>query len=146
MTRIDFYTGVDDKARLAHSIAGKVLARDQHLVIALADEAALTALDKALWTLGATSFVPHCRADDALAGRTPILLTCADDPPPNGDQVLLNLRPDPPAFFSRFDRLLEFVGTDSDDIERSRQRFRFYRDRGYEITTHKLDERGAQSQ
>lgn len=146
MTRIDFYTGVDDKARLAHSIAGKVLARDQHLVIALADEAALTALDKALWTLAATSFVPHCRADDALAGRTPILLTCADDPLPNGDQVLLNLRPDPPAFFSRFDRLLEFVGTDSDDIERSRQRFRFYRDRGYEITTHKLDERGAQSQ
>lgn len=146
MTRIDFYTGVNDKARLAHSIAGKVLARDQHLVIALSDEAALAALDKALWTIGATSFVPHCRAEDPLADRTPVLLTCADEPPPNGDQVLLNLRPDPPAFFSRFERLLEFVGVEDDDIARSRQRFRFYRDRGYEITTHKLDERDAQTQ
>lgn len=145
MTRIDFYTGVDDKARLAHSIAGKVLARDQHLVIALPDEAALAKLDRALWTIGATSFVPHCRADDPLAGRTPVLLTCSDEALPNGDQVLLNLRPDPPAFFSRFERLLEFVGLDDDDIERSRQRFRFYRDRGYEITTHKLAERDAQS-
>jgi len=43
-----------------------------------------------------------------------------------------------PSMFSRFQRLVEIVGTDADDREDARARFRFYRDRGYEIRTHQL--------
>lgn len=140
MTRIDFYTQVEHKARLAFAIGSKVVARRQRMVILLANAPAMQELDKSLWSVAATSFLPHCCASDPLAARTPIVLTCSE-PPPDTDQILLNLAPDPPDFFSRFERLVEFVGTDADDIARSRERFRFYRDRGYEIETHHMADR-----
>jgi len=43
-----------------------------------------------------------------------------------------------PSYFSRFRRVVEIVTRDSDDRALARDRFRFYRDRGYEITTHDL--------
>lgn len=139
MTRIDFYSPVDNKPRLAFTIGAKVVAREQKMVILLPDEAAMAELDKLLWSMAATSFLPHCRADAPLASRTPILLACGD-PPAAADQILLNLTESPPGFFGRFERLVEFVGTAPEDIARSRERFRFYRDRGYEIQTHNLAE------
>jgi DNA polymerase-3 subunit chi len=54
------------------------------------------------------------------------------------DEVLLNLRAGQPQFFGRYQRLIEIVGLDDDDRARARERFRFYRDRGYEIRTHDL--------
>lgn len=137
MTRIDFYSPVENKPRLAFTIGSKVLAREQNMVILLRDEAALLELDKQLWSMAATSFLPHCRADDPLASRTPIILTCGA-PPAHADQILLNLAESPPGFFGRFERLVEFVGTEAEEIARSRERFRFYRDRGYKIQTHNL--------
>lgn len=139
MTRIDFYTQVENKNRLAFTIGSKVVARSQRMVIFLPNAAAMAELDKALWSLAATSFLPHCCADDPLAARTPIVLTHAS-PPPDAYQILLNLAGTPPDFFGRFERLVEFVGIEPDDIARSRERFRFYRDRGYEIQTHSLAE------
>ena len=53
----------------------------------------------------------------------------------------VNLRADPPSFFSRFERLAEIVGIDETDVEAGRTRFRFYRERGYELRTHSLAER-----
>lgn len=139
MTRIDFYTQVESKTRLAFMIGVKVIARGQRMLILLPDPAAMQELDKALWSLAATSFLPHCCAADPIAARTPIVLTCGEAPT-DADQVLLNMAATPPDFFGRFDRLVEFVGTQPDDIARSRERFRFYRDRGYEIQTHNLAE------
>ncbi|RDJ93817.1 DNA polymerase III subunit chi, partial [Lacticaseibacillus rhamnosus] len=46
-------------------------------------------------------------------------------------------------FFSRFQRLVEIVGTDASDRQAARERYRFYRDRGYEIRTHQLGEPAA---
>ena len=54
------------------------------------------------------------------------------------EDVLINLCEETPAFFSRFHRLIEIVTTDETDRKRARERFRFYRDRGYEIVTHDL--------
>jgi hypothetical protein len=45
--------------------------------------------------------------------------------------VLVNLGGDLPPGFSRFDRLIEIVGTDETDRIPARERFKFYRDRGY---------------
>jgi DNA polymerase-3 subunit chi len=53
-------------------------------------------------------------------------------------RVLVNLHPESPPSFSRFERLIEIVGTDDDDRQQARGRFRFYRDRGYEIHHHDL--------
>jgi DNA polymerase-3 subunit chi len=52
--------------------------------------------------------------------------------------VLVNLHRDPPPFFSRFERLAEIVGTDEDSVAAGRARYRFYRERGYELRNHDL--------
>jgi DNA polymerase-3 subunit chi len=68
---------------------------------------------------------------------TPIVIDHRGDEPV-GDQILINLRPEWPPFFSRFERLVEIVSVDDEDRERGRERFKFYRERGYEIRRHDL--------
>ncbi len=102
-------------------------------VISVPDEAMLDALDKLLWRYPPVSFTPHCRSDDVLAEQTPVLLHHGDAPL-LAHHLLISLHPDPMPFFSRFERVIELVGTDKEDIHLGRLRYKFYRDRGYELS------------
>ena len=52
--------------------------------------------------------------------------------------LLINLADEIPMFFSRFQRVVEVVSEDKQSRESGRNRFRFYRDRGYDLRTHQL--------
>jgi len=99
-------------------------------------------IDRLLWTTPPTGFVPHCRPEDPLATLTPVIVGEAAAPLPH-DEVLVNLRVEWPPFFSRFQRLVEIVSRDEGDRAGARERYRFYRDRGYEIRTHDLSKAGG---
>ena len=75
MTRIDFYFNAPDKLGVAAKLAQKAYASKVRLLIFTRDARALDDLDKRLWVLPATGFLPHCRASDPAAGETPVLLT-----------------------------------------------------------------------
>jgi DNA polymerase-3 subunit chi len=137
MTQIDFYTHVDDKLRTACALAGKAVARGLRVTVFCADPEAAQRFDRMLWTTPPTGFVPHCTPDDPLATETPVIVDCRGENLLH-DEVLINLRPDCPPFFGRFQRLLEVVSREDGDRAAARSRFRFYRDRGYEIRTHDL--------
>jgi DNA polymerase III subunit chi len=139
MTQIDFYTHVPDRLRAACVLSAKAFARGLKVTVFCADAGTVQRLDRMLWTTPAIGFVPHCAPDDPLAAVTPIILDYHGENLLN-DEVLLNLRPEWPAFFSRFQRLVEIVGLDEADRAEARERFRFYRDRGYEIRTHDLSQ------
>ncbi|MEO1768050.1 DNA polymerase III subunit chi [Thiobacter aerophilum] len=137
MTRIDFYTHVEDRFRFACKLCTKAVASRLRVAVLTADEDATERLDRLLWSLPAISFVPHVRADSALAAVTPVLI----HHDPTGflhDDLLINLSDDRPAVFARFKRLIEIVSTDEADVLRARERFRFYRDRGYALATHDM--------
>ena len=137
MTQIDFYTHVEDKEKTACRLAAKAFAQDIRVTVLCPDGGVAERLDRMLWTLSATGFVPHCLARDPLSAVTPVVV---DDEgvEPDHDQLLLNLRPQWPPFFSRFQRLIEIESLDDDDRRLARERYRFYRDRGYEIRSHDL--------
>ena len=137
MTQIDFYIHVEDKARTACRLAAKAVAQGLRLLVLCPDAEAAARLDRLLWTFSATGFVPHCMADDPLAPVTPVVLD-GEAAEPGHDQVLLNLRAERPPHFSRFQRLVEIVTRDDEDRRLARERYRFYRDRGYEIRSHDL--------
>ena len=137
MTEVLFYTGADNKLRTACTLTGKALARGMRVFLLTPDAAETQRLGKLIWSTPATGFVPHCRSSDRLAPVTPVIVDHVAEPLVH-DQVLVNLCAQPPAFFSRFTRLVEIVGIEDEDREAARSRFRFYRDRGYEIRTHKL--------
>ncbi|SEA58047.1 DNA polymerase III subunit chi [Paraburkholderia sartisoli] len=135
MTRIDFHSNVGDALQYACRLLRKAYQAGQPTVV-LADAARLRVLDEQLWTFSPLDFVPHCMAGSALAATTPIVLTTDLDDAPH-HQVLLNLGAGVPAQFARFERLLEVVGNAPDELAAGRERYRFYRDRGYPLNNYK---------
>jgi len=137
MTRIDFYFEAEDKLQVACRLAAKAAQQKLRVLIYAPDEAQAQRIDKMLWTWQATGFLPHCMTRSPLAAQTPVLITHDPEDTPH-DEVLLNMHHDRPPAFSRFQRLVEVVGREDTDREAARTRFRFYRDRGYEIVNHDL--------
>ena len=80
--QVDFYQlGATPPEQVIASIAEKLLAQDQRLLIVAEDEALLGKLDRMLWDLGPTSFLPHGIAGGVEDARQPILLSTSPDAP-----------------------------------------------------------------
>ena len=141
MTQIDFYTHVQDKQLLACKLSAKALEQGLNVLVLTQDENVAASMDQMLWRIPATGFIPHCRARNPLAEMTPVIVD-HDPGELTHDQVLLNLGSERPAFFSRFQRLIEIVTMDEADRLAARERFRFYRDRGYDIRSHDMSQSG----
>lgn len=137
MTRIDFYANVPDTMRTLSLLCAKALDRGMRVLVATEGPAMTEAVDRQLWTHAPTGFLPHVRAGHRLAGITPVVLD-HELATIDRDELLINLRPEPPEVFSRFQRLVEIVSTDAAAIAAGRSRYRFYRDRGYELQSHDL--------
>jgi len=140
MTTIDFYTHVDDRLAVAARLAGKAVAQQCRVRVLTPDEATTAALDRMLWTQPATGFLPHCRLGSPVAAETPVIVDHRLEHEGPAD-VLINLRDEPPPFFSRFARLAEIVSPAAADAAAGRERYRFYRERGYELRAHNLSGR-----
>jgi DNA polymerase-3 subunit chi len=137
MTSVDFYFNAADRLQVACRLAGKALAQKKRLLIYSADTETAGRIDKLLWTWPAIGFVPHCALHDPLAADTPVLIA-SDKEAPQQCELLLNLSAELPPHFERFERLLEVVGTEESERSAARERYRFYRDRGYPIANHDL--------
>jgi DNA polymerase-3 subunit chi len=139
MTAIDFYTHVTDRLEVAMKLVAKAFAQHGSVRVLTDDAAATDALDRLLWLHPPIGFLPHCRIGHRLAAETPILVDHALEHQ-GPAAVLINLHMSPPPFFSRFERLAEIVGIDEAEAAAARKRYRFYRERGYELRTHSLAE------
>lgn len=140
MTTIDFYTHVQDPLAVAARLVAKAYAAHGHVRVLTPDAAATEALDRLLWLSPPTGFLPHCKIHDAVAPDTPIWIGHALEHA-GPAAVLVNLHPAPPPFFSRFERLAEIVGLDAEAAASGRERWRFYKERAYEMRAHNLAER-----
>ncbi|HSQ05721.1 MAG TPA: DNA polymerase III subunit chi [Burkholderiales bacterium] len=142
MTQIDFYTHVEDKLHTAARLVVKAYRQRLRLTVLFDNAEAAQQFDRMLWIAPAIGFVPHCYANDPLARVTPILVDYRGAEVIN-DDVLVNLGAERPAAFSRFRRLVEIVALDDADRHAARERYKFYRDRGYDIRTHDLSQSDA---
>ena len=144
MTKIDFYTGSTDKLRTACQLSHKAMQNGVRTIISAHDAVTTDALDKLLWHYPATAFIPHCRSDAAEADQMPVLsmskwpvvLSHGNDKFPHHD-LLISLHSECMPFFSRFERVIEIIGNDAEDSRLGRERYKFYKDRGYEL--HHID-------
>ena len=137
MTRIDFYVDVDDQLAFACRLVAKALQQSVKVLIFAPAAQTAEAMDRLLWVSPPTGFLPHCMSHDRLAAETPVVIARQADELPH-DELLLNLHDDWPAPFARFQRLAEIVSCDEADRQQARSRFKFYRDRGYQIQTHRI--------
>ena len=142
MTRVDFYSNAEPKLRVACQLVAKATQQQLRVVVYAPDENTARSLDMLLWAYQANESVLHCMAHQALAFETPVVIARKEAEMPHY-QIILNLHADSPPSFGRFERLIELVGAGDDDRRLARDRYRFYRDRGYEIHHHDLSRSGA---
>lgn len=132
MTKVDFYFNVPDKLLKTAQLCEEKLTKGRQLTVFTQDPAMNAELQSVLWQHSSLSFLPSCSAEDPDSAFTPIVLANNGDHLVQ-DDVLINLQVQHPPFFSRFRHLIELVGLDEADKVAARSRFKFYRDRGYEI-------------
>lgn len=143
MTRVDFYIlpeGARDSAVMtACKLCDKAAASGGRVYVHVPDEALADDLDGALWSFRQGGFIAHDRYYGVpIEAPQPMVLLGAGEPPATHQGVLINLGTDVPLYFSRFERVLEIVSGNAAQRAKSRERYKFYRDRGYELVTHNL--------
>jgi DNA polymerase-3 subunit chi len=114
-----------------------------HVHVDNADQA--SHVDELMWDYPRHRFVPHdvAAAESAVHAaiqHVPIQhapIQIGHEEPALREGLLINLAAEIPSFFGRFDRVAEIiVGTTK---EQGRERYRYYRDRGYPLHHHELD-------
>src|SRR3972149_12018015 len=132
MTKVDFYTGSKDKLRTACQLSHKAMQNGVRVILSTPDAVTNHALDKLLWHYPATAFIPHCNSEQEEAEQMPVVLNHGSEKFPHHD-LLISLHIECMPFFSRFERVIEIIGIDAEDRRFGRERYKFYRDRGYEL-------------
>jgi DNA polymerase-3 subunit chi len=146
VTQVDFYIlggeSEDVRLKFACKIADQAMQQSRHVFVNATSDTEARQLDELLWTFLQGSFIPHRIVRDGDAPEAPppepVLIGLRRPPPGERWDLLINLAADVPEFFSRYERVAELVDGDSTRREQSRERYRFYRDRGYPLATHQV--------
>jgi DNA polymerase-3 subunit chi len=132
MTKVDFYTGVKDKLQTACLLSHKAMQNNLRVLLHTPDASISDTLDQMLWQYPPTSFIPHCRSNEPAAADSPVIITHQSEPFPHS-VLLISLHTTHLPFFSRFERVIEIVSQNAEDAKLGRERYGFYRERGYEM-------------
>lgn len=137
MTEVEFHTGVADPLDFACRLLRKAYRRGVRVLV-IAPPQRLQALDRLLWTFDERDFVPHLRVpspDADMAARTPIWLA-TPPAPPGAPATVVNLGATQPLALQGVDRLIEVVGTEPDEVQDGRVRWRAYKAAGLTVVHH----------
>ncbi len=145
MTRVDFYLlqggGTGRKPRLACRVVDKAYRLGHRIYVYTSDLEEAARLDELLWTFAPNCFVPHAvfAPTGGRAPAAPVLIGAAA-PPEGFSQVLVSLTAAVPDFFSHFERVADLVDNNEGERELARARYRFYRERGYPLEKHDIED------
>ena len=141
MTEVDFYILNGDSAhqrmQFACRLTDKAYKLGHKVYIHTESAQQSRELDDMLWTFQQNSFVPHGHHEPDQAAPPPVQLG-HDSEPDASHQVLINLAPEVPLFFSRFERVAELVNKDNTVRQQGRNRYSFYKQRGYLLRSHEI--------
>ena len=150
MTQVDFYILSSDspeaRLKIACRLADKAVQSELGVFVLVESEHDAHRLDELLWTFAQNSFLPHRLAWNTAADSIaePVVIGLDEHATSafagSGDSddwgLMINLAPAVPEAFGRYERLAEIVDSTPEIREQGRERFRFYRDRGYALQTH----------
>ncbi len=136
--RADFYL-IDKRFReqpllLVCELAKKAYAAQTPALILARDAEQADAIDELLWAFDEDTMIPHQLAGDDDDAHTAVLIVAPDMTTPDRPLVI-NLRETCAA--GSYQRVLEVVAADPAERDGSRQRWREYQQRGFEL--HKFD-------
>jgi DNA polymerase-3 subunit chi len=144
VTEVAFHFGAPDKIGYACRLLRKAVNAGVSIEV-VSDLPTLKRLSGLLWAVSATDFITHCDAvaQDTLRELSAVLLAESPHSDPVTRPVLVNLGAAVPVGYDRYPRLIEVVGTDDEDRETARARWKHYIAAGYKIVRHDLALKGA---
>jgi DNA polymerase-3 subunit chi len=129
--------------RVLPTLLEKSLERGWRVLVQVASEERVEALDAHLWTYREDSFLPHGTHKESAVAAQPILLTVHDDNPNRADVRFLVDGVAMPADADSYQRIvLLFDGEDPDAVAAARSRWAEAKARGFEVTYWQADEQG----
>lgn len=139
MTQVDFYllpgtSQQHDGDLFACKLADKAFRAGTSVLLCAGSRQHASALDALLWQQPISGFIPHT-ADQELHEKVKI-----DYNRDAGahDDCLINLADEVPEYNARFRRICEIVVYSDESRALGRQRFKYYKDRGFPIRTHEI--------
>ncbi|XSG85937.1 MAG: DNA polymerase III subunit chi [Methylohalobius sp. ZOD2] len=143
MTRVDFYLlpGRDSRARhlFACRLTEKAYRMEHNVFLRTADSDESRVLDDLLWTFRQGSFVPHTLTENRVSDPLVPAAIGADEPPEAFHQLLINLNPELPTDWHRFERIAEILTQDDATRTAGRQKYRVYQQQGAELHVHRIE-------
>lgn len=141
MTQVRFYalSNKEKEARLqfACRLIEKAYSLGHSIYIQAASAEQANTLDELLWQFNRSSFIPHGLADSESAQGDTIII--GDKPPASShSDVLINLGSQVSTAHGQFARINEIISADEESLLQGRQRYRFYKEQGYQAETFKI--------
>jgi len=140
MTRVDFYIlsdqSVDASMRFACRLGLKAYLSGHAVHVHVTDQKSATDLDDLMWDYPKHRFLPHELLLPDQQPQAPVHI--GSTPPHHTEGLLINLCDQVPTFFGRFDRVAEIIV--GDNRAEGRARYAHYRDRGYPLHHHELND------
>jgi DNA polymerase-3 subunit chi len=143
VTTAAFHFNVENRLHYTCRLLRKAAAAGNRLAVTGSDEI-LDQLDRDLWALSATEFLPHCRwgGSASLVQRSAVVL-CQSLDGVAGRDVLLNLAESVPPGVEAFERVFEVVTVDPLERSQARLRWKQYAKAGLALVQHDLGHRAV---
>jgi DNA polymerase-3 subunit chi len=146
MTDIKFYVcqrdGLDERLKLSYKLVNMALKHNFKIHIHTDNEQTSQKVDHLLWSQEAQSFITHTVLNEDTNPQGSVsmeqVVISHDVEPIHNCDYLINLSNQRPSFFSRFLKVAEILDNNENIISAGRERYAFYRDRGYTLEFHKL--------
>jgi DNA polymerase-3 subunit chi len=137
VTEVAFYTNVSDATNLVGRLILKAQKLGRKLHVSGLDETHCKSVTEDLHRLEPTSFFgiassTHLEKHDL----TSVVISHVSDY--SHHDIIINLTTKVPDRFSTFQRIIEIVSKDDEQIRAARERYRWYKNRGYSIETYKM--------
>ena len=140
-TRVDFYlltgSGLEPRFRFACRLTEKAWHLSHRIHAVVSDDQQARQLDELLWTFRAGSFVPHEIATGPVDSAVPVSIGIPETEPPRVD-LLINLTEQVPVWHAEYPRIAEIVDAGDQVVQAGRDRYRYYRDQGYDLEMHRM--------
>ena len=140
--RVDFYLLSNNQPQAGWLIVCRLLEkaylRKHRIFVYCENQSDAMLLDELLWTYKDDSFIPHNLQGEG--PEPPPAVQIGYNAEPRGfNDILINMASTIPPFHTRFRRIMEIVLDNDAAKEISRQHYRDYRAKGFDLHTHPID-------
>lgn len=141
-TRVDFYLLASNQPDahwlLACRLIEKAYNKGHKIYVFCTHQQEAELIDELLWSFKDDSFIPHNLQGEGPEPPPPVQIGY-DKEPRGFNDILFNLSPRIPAFYTRFKRVIEIVPNMDAEKEQSRAHYKEYRAQGCELYTHNIE-------